>query len=156
MFPFSALLASEDGAVVLALPGSPTNILSTQGGSSGSATAGLRVNSSGQLEQQALGFFSDIGTGAFWVDSGRNILVPADYEARYSGVTGDTGAMAGSALDTWITCDNSPLWQVVSSGGAADFIVNSVSGLLEIREVAVPSNIVSNTVNITATWEGQN
>jgi hypothetical protein len=126
--------------------------------SGGNAYAGIRFSTSG---------FFDIrdGTSVWTLDStdapldgemwiagdakDPDLFDPADYEARFSSVTGDTGLITGSARNTWIGVDSLPNWSVRTIGTN---VQASVSGIIQVRKISDPTGTVrSGNLTLTAT-----
>ena len=143
MFPFGGLLGAP--SFELKVPGqdSPATIV---GVGSGNAYAGVRFNPSGFMEQTK-GVFVSWGDptvapldGDMWISGDAkdpDLFDPADYEARYTSVTGDIGNLSSSGINVWVPVTSTPFWRVRAIGINA---IDEVSGIIQVRKITDPSN----------------
>ena len=123
-------------------------------------TLGLTVNGS-LARRQNSSYFPQTNQ---WIHSDvRSQIDRADYEFRFVNVTGDTGQLLGSdfegtsygAEDGWISGDLDPRWYLVATGPQFGTNFLSVNGIIQAREKANTSNIVSGDLTIAANYEGE-
>lgn len=105
------------------------------------AVCQYRLLSSGSEQRNYDGSWVTLGT---WLREGS----ASDYEVRYS-PTGDTGAMSGAAINTWLNAGTSRTWAITDStvtGGS-----ESVTGPVELRKAGSATVLASETLTLTAT-----
>jgi hypothetical protein len=120
----------------------------------GSVDSGVSLRDTGALRRLEDGVYTNQSNK--WIHSDSwNVVDASLYEARFAPSSGGTNVL-GSAIDTWISIDNQPEWYVYAEGGSFDFDQSQAVGVIEVREIAVPANIVSGDLTLRATWEGIN
>ena len=105
----------------------------------GSATAGVRVLTNGDVEEGAGGSWTAQNSGVEWIDDGG--ATSSDYEVQLVKSSGTTPS--GPSLSTYHTISTTRQWTLTSVSGSKSF-----SGTMYIREIANTSNVVSASVNI--------
>lgn len=168
MWPLGGLIRGASNELKVPGQDAPATITDFSGWP-GTAVAGIYVNrttggasSDGRLSRRQGANY--IPYTNMWIHSDvRAQTDPADYEFRFVNVTGQTGEIIGSpfegtsygAEDGWINGSLDPNWRVTATGGQFDFEQVTVSGLIQVREIADTSNIRTGDLTLTATFEGQ-
>lgn len=155
MFPFAGLLNSISSE--LNVPGQGAGVIwnATAGGFEGGAVSGIYFQTNGDLKRRFGSFF--VSQANMWVsDDAIGVVNGALYECGYFNVTGNLADLSGPATGTWHPINTERGWFVSALGGSFDYVERSVSGAIQIREIANTSNLRSGSLTLKATWEGQN
>jgi hypothetical protein len=122
------------------------------------AYAGVYLRTTGRLQRrQGSSTFTNYSDS--WINEDFWDMVDSSlYEARITGLTGDTAELVGSAAeDTWISLASDRFWEISAGVGndSGDPSENfSVEFTLEVREIANTDNLVSHAVDLTVIWTG--
>ena len=117
------------------------------------AVSGIRFQANGDFQFRQGELY--ISQANMWVnDSAIGVVNGSLYECRYSNVTGDTTSLIGPATNTWHSLNVGREWSLFACDGFFNYKIQAVSGTIEVREIANPSNIKSGHLTLTATWEG--
>lgn len=156
VWPIGGLIQGISTELLVPGQDSPATFTATNGGAGfNCAYAGLRFNITGQLDRRQNTLYNPALSNSWIHSDSWGVVNAADYEMRFTSVTGDTGQMGISdPLNVWISGDTTPEWYVQACGDSFDFEVNSVSGIIQVREKANIANIRSGNVTFQATWEG--
>lgn len=132
------LLASATGTVTV----SGENI-SDADISGGSASAGVRFNSDGTVDQLQGGVASQIDSDTDWVRP--EALAPGAYQVRATLVSGDTPS---GSLGSWLDLTSNRLWEITQSGDGS----KSSELLIEVglSETALDSGTYNLSADVTS------
>lgn len=117
MIPFTAALASAGQTVVVTLSGE--SIIHNSGG--GGATAGIRFNGSGTIDERTGASYSQIDGGTDWIRP--NEAASSIYEVRCTNKSATAWTTEAAAEDVWVDMSTNREWQLVESGGGILVIV---------------------------------
>jgi len=154
VWPFAGILDATNRELHVPGQDSPQTYIAVR---VGQAYSGLKADASGQMLWKGSDFTTysptkagtDLSATEDWINAeARATFDPADYEATFNYVSGDgPGAVYGSALDTWISCDTSPEWYVRA---IFTFAISEVTGIIAVREKANTSNVKAGTAILRA------
>lgn len=113
------------------------------------ATAAIRVNSNGDVEERVNTTYTAQNSGTEWID-GFATSSASDYECKLTGSESGSGTLTGT-LNIWYDCNTSPEWKCVSNNSQ---VFGVSGGSLYIREKLDTANEVSASASITADGVG--
>jgi len=139
-FPYGAM---SGGAAASAYTVALTNLQSIVGYFTGnSATAGVRVQSNGNVSERSLLGYTEQNPASEWCDANGVAGVGSDFEARLTASSGSVDS--GPSLSVWHTISSDLTWEITHGpSGTQEFV-----GTLEVREIANTGNSSSATVTI--------
>jgi len=154
MFPFPALFRGVDRGLLL------TSISETMFGGWGNfATVGFRIDLDGDLSIRRRAVFTP-RTNQWIHDDSKPTLDPTLYEYRIFNVNttaqGDANWNSSVGDELWHTIETFDRnhWLSMSGTEFEGFKTGTVTGEVEIREIADTANIVGTTFSLTAQYEG--
>ena len=153
MFPFGGFLRGRDTGLLL-----PSVSMTQAGGWSNNASLGVYAYSDGDFSRRRNAVYTP-ETNA-WIHEDSKPVNGALYEMREVNVNlasiGD-GTWLARGNENWFPISGTLPWLLTLSGAQFEaFKSSTVTGELEVREIADPGNIAFGTFSFTCTYEGEN
>lgn len=113
-----------------------------------SSTAGVRVQTSGDVQEIIADTWTSQNSGTEWINGFFGSDTASNYEVQLAKTSG-TGTLSGPTLSTYHTISTTRQWTLTRTTVGT----NTWIGTMTIREIADTSNSVSATVTLTVNNE---